>query len=278
MLSSEEIQVSNINHLGIIAGIIDEIGIVELVNKSIGVDVREEVSPGIIIKAIILNGLGMVSKPLYLFPQFFEDKSVEHLLGKGVKPSHLNDDKIGRVMEKLFKFGLSPLFLLITLAAIKKYQINTEYSHLDSSSFSLHGEYLFKENREDLSELEGNNQVPITITHGYSRDHRPDLKQFIIDLIVSGDGDIPIYLRAADGNENDKAVFGEIASLYKTQVDFETMVVGDSALYTQKKLKLMGEMEWLSRVPLSIKEAKKLVSELSSADFKSSEIEGYTHR
>jgi transposase len=220
----------------------------------------------------------MVSKPLYLFPQFFEDKSVEHLLGKGIEPSHLNDDKIGRVMDKLFKFGLSPLFLLITLEAIKKYQINTEYSHLDSSSFSLHGEYLFKENRGDSSELEGNNQVPIRITHGYSRDHRPDLKQFIIDLIVSGDGDIPIYLRVADGNENDKGVFGEIACEYKTQVNFETMVIGDSALYTQKNLKLMEEMEWLSRVPLSIKEAKKLVSELSSSDLNSSDIEGYSHR
>ena len=111
-LSPEEIQVSNINHLGIIAGIIDEIGIVELVNQGIGVDPTEEVSPGVIVKAIILNGLGMVSKPLYLFPQFFEDKAVEHLLEKGVKPSHLNDDKISRVMDKLFKFGLSSLFLL----------------------------------------------------------------------------------------------------------------------------------------------------------------------
>ena len=277
MLSSEEIEVYNINHLGIIAGIIDEIGILEIINEAIGIDPREEVSPGVIVKAIILNGLGMVSKPLYLFPQFFEDKAVEHLLGKGIKPSHLNDDKIGRVMDKLFKFGLSPLFLLITLAAIKKYRINTEYSHLDSSSFALHGQYLVDENREDSSEGEGDNLLPIRITHGYSRDHRPDLKQFIIDLIVSGDGDVPIYLRVADGNENDKAVFGEIASEYKTLVDFDTMVVSDSALYTQKNLKLMGEIEWLSRVPLSIKEAKKLVSELQSADFKSSDIEGYSH-
>ncbi len=42
---------------------------------------------------------------------------------------------------------------------------------------------------------------PIHITHGYSRDHRPDLKQFIIDLICSGDGDVPLYLRVADGAE-----------------------------------------------------------------------------
>ncbi|NEO12290.1 MAG: hypothetical protein F6J98_23785 [Moorea sp. SIO4G2] len=36
------------------------------------------------------------------------------------------------------------------------------------------------------------------------RDHRPDLKQFILDLMCSGDGDIPLYLRVADGNEVDE--------------------------------------------------------------------------
>jgi hypothetical protein len=42
-----------------------------------------------------------VSKPLYLFSQFFEDKSIEHLLGNGIKSEDLNDDKLGRVMDKL---------------------------------------------------------------------------------------------------------------------------------------------------------------------------------
>jgi transposase len=55
------------------------------------------------VKAIILNGLGFVSKPLYLFPKFFEDKPIEHLLGKGIKSEEINDDKIGRVMDYLHK-------------------------------------------------------------------------------------------------------------------------------------------------------------------------------
>jgi hypothetical protein len=40
---------------------------------------------------------------LYLFPQFFKDKATEHLLGDGIEPKHLNDDKIGRVMDKLYQ-------------------------------------------------------------------------------------------------------------------------------------------------------------------------------
>ena len=67
----EKIEIKNLNHLGIIAGIIDEIGLVEIVNEQLVTSSTEIVSPGVIIKAIILNGLGFVSRPLYLFSQFF---------------------------------------------------------------------------------------------------------------------------------------------------------------------------------------------------------------
>ena len=206
----EKIEIKNLNHLGIIAGIIDEIGLVEIVNEQLGTSSTEIVSPGVIIKAIILNGLGFVSRPLYLFSQFFEDKSTEHLLGKKIAPWHLNDDKIGRVMDKCYDYGITELFLLIALAAVKKHQVNLGYSHLDSSSFSVHGEY------QEIIALEPHpsepentqadlvKEIPIKITHGYSRDHRPDLKQFILNLIVSGDGDVPIFIETGSGNQSDK--------------------------------------------------------------------------
>jgi transposase len=71
---------------------------------------------------------------LYLFPQFFEDKATEHLLGEGIEPKQLNDDKIGRVMDKLYQLDVSGIFLLISLAAVKKFGVATENSHLDSTS------------------------------------------------------------------------------------------------------------------------------------------------
>ena len=98
MSQSANIQVQNLNHLGLIAGIIDEIGIVEIVNSQLGIQLQEIVNPGQVVQSIIINALGFVSRPLYLFPQFFQDKATEHLFGKGVLPAHFNDDKIGRVM------------------------------------------------------------------------------------------------------------------------------------------------------------------------------------
>ena len=56
----------------------------EVINQKLGVDNREKITAGQVIKALILNGLGMVSHPLYLFSQFFEDKAIEKLLGISV--------------------------------------------------------------------------------------------------------------------------------------------------------------------------------------------------
>jgi transposase len=95
MTQSTEIQVKNLDHLGLVAGIIDEIGIVEIINEQVSIEPGEIVTAGQVVKAIILNGLGFVSRALYLFPQFFKDKATEHLLGDGIEPKHLNDDKIG---------------------------------------------------------------------------------------------------------------------------------------------------------------------------------------
>ena len=279
MFSSSEISIQTINHLGLVAGIIDDIGLEETINSIVGLDKRELVTSGQVVKGIILNGLGFTSQPLYLFPKFFEDKATEHLLGEGIKAEYLNDDKIGRVMDKLYEIGLSSIFLTIALAVVKKYGLLTKYSHLDSSSFSVHGKYLtnnlIPEKTEESSEVE---PAPITITKGYSRDHRPDLKQFIIDLIVSEDGGIPLFLRVGDGNEQDKTVFGEIAVEYKSMIDFETMIVADSALYTANNLKLMSSMKWLSRVPLSLSKAKELVNNVLEEELSVSSIEGYSYQ
>jgi transposase len=96
------------------------------------------VNTGEIVKAIILNVLGFVWRPLYLFPQLFKEKAIEHLLGAGIEGEDLNDDKIGRVMDKLYKYRLNKLVLIIAVEVVKKYGVATKYSHLGSTSGSIH--------------------------------------------------------------------------------------------------------------------------------------------
>lgn len=73
----------------------------------------------------------------------------------------------------------------------------------------------------------------ILITKGYSRDHRSYLKQCVLDLIVSSDNGIPLFMRTGDGNESDKAVFGQILSYVKKQIKSYSIIVFDSALYRE---------------------------------------------
>ena len=269
MFPTSKAKIKNIDHLGIVAGIIDEIGIAETINYKLGIDLREKISAGILVKAILINGLGFVSRPLYLFNQFFDDKAIEILLGEDVESDYVNDDKIGRVMDKLYKYGLNNLFIEIVLLVIKKFKIDTKYSHLDATSFHLHGEYKSEEIHEKEKEI--TRERPIIITKGYSRDHRRDLKQCVLDLITSSDGDIPLLMRAGDGNEADKAVFGKILVEFKKQIIFDSIMVCDSALYSQENLQIIQHLKWISRVPMTIKKAKELVQSVEIEDIDSEE-------
>lgn len=89
-------------------------------------------------------------------------------------------------------------------------------------------------NQKDLDvnqpEIESTEPQEIEITYGYSRDHRPDLKQFIINLICSGDGDIPIYFKTASGNETDSASFAKILVDFKKQIEVDGLMVIDECI------------------------------------------------
>ena len=258
-------RVEDIDHLGIIAGIVDEIGLEGRVNTCLGTHPQQIVSPGQGIKAMILNGLGFVSAPLYLYEEFFLGKATSHLMGEGIEPSHLNDDYLGHLLDKVWEYGPSQLFSLIAVDAYRCYELEVRRYHLDSSSWSVHGTY------EDTSEEPG----CIEIRHGYSKDHRPDLKQFVIDMICGNDGEVPLAFEVGSGNQSDKAVFGQRLKAFAQQWDIDGILVADSALYSDDNLTTLGSLRWITRVPLTLKAAQELVIQLPSEAFEESEREDY---
>jgi len=263
-----DIRVQDIDHCGIVAGICDEMNLVEQINRLLGTHSQEIISAGQVVKAMILNGLGFVSAPLYLFEKFFIGKATEHLLGEGIHPEHLNDDRLGRVLDKLYQAGLTEVFITVALCAARKFGVKMNSLHLDSSSFHVDGEYI----NNSYEQVEPRN---IEITYGYSRDHRPDLKQFIVDLMCSGDGDIPLYLRVADGNEADSAMFATIIADFKRQWQIEALFVADAALYTVENLQQMKQLHWVTRVPATLSAAKFLLENISPKAFVDSFKAGY---
>lgn len=255
-------QIKNLDHLGLVAGLIDELGLVELTNEQIEPHGLEHVSAGQVVKAMILNALGFLSAPLYLFSEFFESKSVSHLLGEGVEANHLNDDRLGRVLDRLYEEGTSSFFLKVALQAVKRFEIDIRQRHLDATSMSVEGEYRCALEEEAESETPGESSgepTPIRLCRGYSRDGRPDLKQFLMTLMCAADGGVPLWLKVASGNEHDAGQFAEVIREFGQQWTSEGVLVMDAAFYTEPNLEQVGSLGWLSRVPLTLKAARELV-------------------
>jgi transposase len=136
------IRVQDLDRCGLIAGICDEMGLVEQIDQLLGLTHSPSSHSRQAVKAMILNGLGFVSVPLYLFEKFFFGKATQHLLGEGIRPEHLNDDRLGRILDKLYAAGLTELFVTIALSAARRFGVDLHSLHLDSSSLHVDGGYL----------------------------------------------------------------------------------------------------------------------------------------
>lgn len=66
--------------------------------------------------------------------EFFVGKATEHLIGKGVLPEHLNDDKLERELDKYYQVGTTKIFTAVAIKAAHKFQIEKQSIHLDSTS------------------------------------------------------------------------------------------------------------------------------------------------
>src|SRR6476646_3379719 len=107
-------QTERLDHLGIVAGICRDVGIAEWLDAQAGASHRS-VSIGTTVVAMLLNGLGFSNRQLYLVPQFFANKPVEHLLGPDILAEDLNDDCLGRTLDWLYEHDVTRLFAGLAL-------------------------------------------------------------------------------------------------------------------------------------------------------------------
>lgn len=265
MNPEQRFESQRIDHLGIVAGICREIGLVEEVNQQVGQSDRK-VSSGRAIQAMVLNALGFVSRALYLMPDYLGNKPVDLLIDPGLSAEDFNDDSLGRSLDDLYQQGVTEVFARVASRALGVYGIEHRFVHLDSSSFHLHGQY----------EAGEPNIEAITITHGYSRDHRPDLKQVVVQLITSQRSALPVWLEVLSGNSSDKESFAPSVEAYCQQLgeDEQPYYVMDSAGYTKDNLKTLEKMRWLMRVPETLADAKGLVKE-TDRDVMTQLMDGY---
>lgn len=258
--AGEEIRTLSMDHHGLVAAVCKDLGIAEKIDCRIDrLDERRVVSPGKAVVAMILNGLGFTNRRLYLTHQFFETKPIEVLLGESIQASDITDHTLGHALDEIAGYGSSKLFGEVAFETALEHDLLGTLNHLDSTSFSVHGEYNVKKNEAEKTE-----PAVIEITHGHSKAHRPDLKQAVLSLVVNGPGSVPLFMEPLSGNNSDKNSFHDTIKKvreFQKQINVERDFkwVSDSALYAEDKLLKNNNYLWLTRVPETLKEAKALV-------------------
>ena len=188
---------------------------------------------------------------------FFQNKPVDRLLGDGIKAEHLNDDSLGKALDEIAEYGASRLFGEVALKIAMEHKLLSKFARIDTTSFSLEGAF-------DSSPPE---EEAIRVTHGYSKDNRPDLKQVILSLIMTGPS-FPIWMEPLSGNTSDKTSLlqtlqsmREFRKQLKNPCDPSMLHIADSALYSAEGLLKYADFYWVTRVPETLLEAKSLSSQ-----------------
>jgi transposase len=256
----EDIQ--RLDHFGIVAGVIKDLGIAELVNEMIGTDTQEILRTGDVVAGLVINGLGFASRPLMLAPQFFESKAIDLLIKPGITPEHFNRHKIGRTLDAISDFGCEKLFNHLALSACKTEGIDTRFGHADTTSYELHGNY------EELDETGNPIEQRIAITHGYSKANRPDLKQVVQELITTQDGGIPLITKTLSGNASDTIILRERAKALMDEFSKSSSrcFVADCKLYAEDTAPMLNKINFITRVPSILKNEQVCVEKALNQD------------
>jgi len=257
LFPTEDLTFTDVRHLPIVKQFAKRIDLIDTVDTI--VDTQMELSPGVTVLAMVLDSLSGRS-PLYRLKEFFHEQDTELLLGAEVSPEHFCDHNLGRVMDKIYETGTQKIFSAIAKNAVDAFGVDTRKVNFDTTSISVWGDY-------DVG------SEPFDITYGYSKDKRPDLKQFLVSMLCV-DRSIPILGSPKDGNASDKTINNEVlTSISKHMARFGLkpgafVYVADSAFVTGDNLAEaeQNNVRFLSRLPATYKECDRVIEQAVTAD------------
>src|SRR5262244_881103 len=248
-----EIEVYPVQHLPIIKAYADQLGLVSLINHYVPTEM--DVDAGTVVLGLVLDTLSGRS-PLYRLEEFFAHQDTELLLGKALPPQAFTDGTVGRVLDRLYDFGTMRLFTACAVRASMRFGLERRYVHFDTTSRNVWGEYQFAETQD----------LPFQVTFGYSKDKRPDLKQFILSTLCV-DRAVPIWGKLDDGNASDKTLnttlLSEIAQLmaHHGVQPGAYIYIADAALVTEDNRAALGDTLFITRLPTTYSECERVIGE-----------------
>ncbi len=140
----------------------------------------------------------------------------------------------------------------LVLAVCAHEGIDLRCNHLDTTSVSLSDEY-----------VPDSDEQAMRITHGYAKDHRPNVKQAVLELVVSHDGGVPLVSQSWDGNSSDTAMFRErAAALIATFQHSPTprYLGADATRYTEANAANLHTLGCITRIPNTLNRVSPVIT------------------
>lgn len=190
--------------------------------------------------SVLVRNLVVARVPLYRESEWAQ-RVVPALLELNAQQVDLvNDDRIGRGLDRLFDSDRGALLTDFVVHMVKEFGLSLKELHNDSTTLTLHGQYREADGRR----VRG--KPTIVATHGKNKDHRPDLKQLVWILTVSADGTVPVHFKVSDGNTEDSTTHIETWNLLRILVGHpQFLYVADCKLCTHDSLcYINGEHGW----------------------------------
>lgn len=140
---------------------------------------------------LMLYNMTLGRQPLYELEQWIKKLNSTSIGWKEIEHGKFNDDRFGRALDKLYWADRSSLMTEIVINMVEEFQVDLSRIHNDSTTIKAYGKIL------------GTTRTGLELKKGYSKDHRPDLKQLVYCLSISADGAVPIHHKAYSGNRTD---------------------------------------------------------------------------
>jgi len=167
---------------------------------------------------------------------------------------HLNDDRIGRALDKLFDADIPQMILAIMQHVVREFALRLDEFHNDGTTVSFFGAY---ENAQEETKRRGRKRI--AINRGHSKARRPDLKQLLFGLTINSDGGIPVHYAVDNGNASEQNLhFTNWAFLKELTGNADFLYVADCKLATVKILEFIDRQggRFITVLPATRKEEK----------------------
>jgi transposase len=146
-----------------------------------------DVPLGTLVEVMVLNRL-LQPKALFRLDEWAQSAALTDYFG--LQAGQLNDDRLGRALERLARHA-DQVQAALVLTAIQRFQLDVTQIHYDITDVELFGAY---------ERAEGETPPTPRPAYGRTKSGRKNVKQIQLGVNVTGDGGVPVAHLPLDGN------------------------------------------------------------------------------